>query len=225
MDGMIRDEHGTEKPGQILGLWKKLRESVGVLQARTKEKVRFKVRSAEELIDKIRDKANELGILIYPSAEGSSGTGFVVEEGTLATQNLVVVAQAVEDGSRLAFYGFGLGADDYDKAGGKAGTYAFKAALVQALLAGGKDNAKALGVVDTDDTDTPIEGGVKAKTKAKAITVEAATVLFASVRTKDEYDAAMKQVLAMQPANQLQIREAIKAAKARVADEPKVSDR
>jgi ERF superfamily len=222
MDGMIQTTEGP-KPGKILELWKKLRVSVGVIQAKQKPGMRFKTRSSEDLIDAVRQKANSLGILIYPRE--SNGVGFVVEDGTLASVNLTIIAQAVEDGSSIQIAGFGLGADSQDKAGGKAGTYAFKAALIQALLAGGTENAKSLGVVDTDDSDAPIEGGVKPKTRAKAITVDDATVLFASVRTKEEYDAALKQATAMQPANQLLIRDAIKAAKARISEEPKVSER
>lgn len=211
MDGMLRD--GT--PGKILRLWKELREFTGIVEAKKKDGVKFKVRSAEDLIDKIREKANQLGILIYPA--NGSGNGFPVEDGTLATVSLQVVAQAIEDGSTLVFYGFGLGADSQDKAGGKAGTYAFKQALIQALLAGGKENAKKLGVADTDDTDTPIEGGVKVKKKDSPLTVEAAKDLVAEADTQEAYDAAIKKVMAMRPENQLKVRDALVAAKARIA--------
>lgn len=122
-----------------------------MLKAKQKAGVKFKVRSADELVDKLRPVANELGLLIYPVA--AQGKGHVVDNGTLAEVNLTIRIQAVEDGSYIDIAGFGLGADNQDKAGGKAGTYAFKAALVQALLAGGAE--------DTDDSDTPIAGGVR----------------------------------------------------------------
>lgn len=214
MDGMVQTTEGP-KPGKVLQLLLDLRKATGVLVARKKEKVKFKVRSAEELVDKIREKANKLGLLIYPHE--AHGTGYVVEDGTLATCELVVVLQSVEDGSRLGIAGFGLGADGMDKAGGKAGTYAFKQALIQALLAGGADSAKQLGVADTDDTDTPIEGGVKPKTRVRAPSVEEVTDLLEQSNTEAEYQAAIKLVLTMQPKNQLEVRDAIIAAKARCA--------
>ncbi len=189
MTGMIRQADGTERPGEILALWQELRKAVGTVEAKKKEGVKFKVRSAEDLIDKVRAKANELGILIYPRTV--VGKGHVVEDGTLAELNMVVAAQAVSDGSILTFEGFGLGADNQDKAGGKAGTYAFKAALIQALLAGGSKEAKALGVVDTDDSDSPIEGGVRAKGKKTGPKVEEVVLAFTTAGDGDGYRAAV----------------------------------
>lgn len=199
MDGMIHDTTtGTARPGRILELWNTLRKSVGTVEAKKKEGVKFKVRSAEDLIDKVRAKANELGILIYPRTV--TGKGHVVEDGTLAELNMTVVAQAVEDGSILAFEGFGLGADNQDKAGGKAGTYAFKQALIQALLAGGSKDAKALGVADTDDTDSPIEGGVRARSgKPKAATDEAVKAAFDGATDEASYRAAVGLLKTLSP--------------------------
>lgn len=208
MNGMLHTTDG-EKPGLILRLWLELRKSVGVVEAKKKDGVKFKVRSAEDLIDKIRAKANELGILIYPVAAG--GKGHVVEDGTLAEQILGVVAQSVEDGSTLRFEGFGLGADNQDKAGGKAGTYAFKQALIQALLAGGKENAKALGVADTDDTDTPIEGGVRARVpgKKRGPSDEEITAAFASAQDEAGYRAAVKLLQQVSPERQMAFDKAV----------------
>lgn len=146
-------------PGKILGLMLELRKRCGVIQAKQKPGMKFKTRASDDLINAIRPIANELGILIYPAV--SIGTTHVVEDGTLAGVNLLIVVQAVEDASRISIGGFGLGADQQDKAGGKAGTYAFKQALLQALLAMGQD--------DTDDTDTPIRGGVKPRKLPVAI--------------------------------------------------------
>lgn len=220
MDGMIR-RNGEYVPGAILGLWLELRKHVGVVAAKKKEGVKFKVRSAEDLIDKIREKANKLGILIYPAR--ASGKGHVVEDGTLAEQELVVQVQAVEDGSILRFAGFGLGADTQDKAGGKAGTYAYKQALIQALLAGGKENAKALGVADTDDSDTPIEGGVRAKTpgKKKAPTADEVKSLFEQAADATSYNAAVAALKLMSPDAMTKFdRDVIRAAQARCGIEP-----
>lgn len=156
-DGMISvyDEGSSTPrrvPGAILRLWAKLREEVGIIQARQKPGMKFKTRAADELIGKIRGPVNDLGIIIYPSSSAGS-RGFPVDDGTLASVKLDIIVQAIEDGSRIKLSGFGLGADSQDKAGGKAGTYAFKQALLQGLLANGLD--------DTDDSDTPIRGGVR----------------------------------------------------------------
>ena len=211
MDGMITEytEQGPrDKPGEILELWRQLRVHTGVVLAKKKEGVRFKVRSAEDLIDKIREKANELGILIYPVQ--ADGKGHVVEDGTLAEVNLGVVAQAVSDGSRLLFAGFGLGADSQDKAGGKAGTYAFKQALLQALLAGGAKEAKALGIADTDDSDTPITGGVRKKTSGPSMDTVRQAAEAAS--TYEEYRAAVKLAMQLPAEKQLAVKDALKDA-------------
>lgn len=202
------------KPGKILELWWQLRKRVGIIEAKKKDGVKFKVRSSEDLIDKVREESNELGILIYPSV--GEGKGHVVEDGTLAEQNLRVIAQAVEDGSCLVFTGFGLGADTQDKAGGKAGTYAFKAALIQALLAGGKENAKKLGVADTDDEDEPIAGGVKPKTRKKGPTPDEVKALFDAATDEPAYKAAVAECMKLQPAQQVTLKETIQAAKARI---------
>lgn len=222
MNGMIFDRStGMETPGMILKLWKQLRESVGVIVARKKKvepgakELKFKVRSAEELVDKIREKCNELGILVYPGAV--VGHAIATEDGTLAEVQLTVIAQAIEDGSSLQFAGFGLGADYQDKAGGKAGTYAFKQALIQALLAGGTASAKALGVHDTDDDDAPIKGGVKPKQAARKVTPDELRQTFDDLEEGDAdgYGAALKLALTLDPKDQLTIKDSIAAASAR----------
>ena len=130
-------------PGAVLGLLNTLRSKVGVIKAKKKDGVKFKVRSAEDLADRLRAAATEVGLLIYPI--GVMGKGYPVESGTLAEVNLTLRVQAVSDGSYIDIAGFGLGADSQDKAGGKAGTYAWKTALIQMLRAGGAG--------DTDGTD------------------------------------------------------------------------
>lgn len=201
------------KPGQILKLWLELRKHVGTVKAKKKDGVKFKVRSAEDLIDQVRGKANELGILIYP--HWANGKGHVVEDGTLADVTLTVIAQAIEDGSQLSFAGFGLGADHQDKAGGKAGTYAFKQALIQALLAGGSDSAKQLGVADTDDSDTPIMGGVKPKSKTTSVEVMRKKLESVGERDTAGYSEAIKELMILKPADQLSLKDAVISAKAR----------
>lgn len=200
--------------GLVLGKLEELRKRVGVIKARQKAGVRFKVRSNDELVDKLRPVAIELGLLIYPCA--ASGAGYPCEAGedgkgggTLASVNLTVRIQAVADGSYIDIAGFGLGADTQDKAGGKAGTYAFKSAFLQALLANGAD--------DTDDTDTPIPGGVKKLTNKSAAKLSADEVgkLIKAVATKDEYDVALAAAKTLHPDLQVGFMKDLQEAKAR----------
>lgn len=216
MDGMIYDSiAGTHKPGAILRLWADLRKRVGTIETKQKPGMKFKTRAAEDVIDKVSAAANELGILIYPGAEASKGKGHVVEDGTLAEVELCVIAQAIEDGSKLAFYGFGLGADTQDKAGGKAGTYAFKQAIVQACLAGGSKD-KRNRPADTDDEDAPIPGGVKPKTsKPKAPTTDEVTAALEAANTADEYEAAKQLLFRAAPDTQVACKTMAFAARAR----------
>jgi len=167
-DGMVDGQ--PRKPGAVLKAVLELRRRVGIIDKKKKPGMRFETRSSEDLIDAMRGPCNELGLLIYPTE--CKGNGFPVEDGTLASVGLDVVVQSVEDGSAIKWAGFGLGADSQDKAGGKAGTYAFKAACLQGLLAAGAE--------DTDDTDTPIQGGVRARqplTKTQAVTISKEYVL------------------------------------------------
>lgn len=218
----VVDGRTIKVPGKVLAGLLELRKRTGTLPKKKKEKVRFLIRSAEDLIDIIRAHANELGLLIY-AGDKSSGVAHPLESGTLAHINLHVIVQSVEDGSQLEFFGFGVGADDMDKAGGKAMTYAFKAALIVALLAGGADNAKALGVVDTDDTDTPIKGGPKrlmqGSTKPSVKGVETA---MDKAETPSQFKDAFALAMKLPPEDQLALKEKILATKARVQN---VSDK
>jgi hypothetical protein len=162
--------------GDVLQKIAAVREKLGNLKAKKKDGVKFKVRSAEELNDKLRGLAIEQGLLIYPRE--AAGTGFPVEDGTLASVNLSLRIQAVSDGSYVDVCGFGLGADTQDKAGGKAMTYAWKAALIQTFLAGGAE--------DTDDSDTPIPGGVKKRGAGKP-TVEGIRADLAALQSPEGF--------------------------------------
>lgn len=206
-DGMIQAADGTTRPGAILRLWLELRRMVGTVEAKTKTGVKFKVRASEDLIDKVSVAANELGILIYPAEVEAKG--HVVDSGTLAETTIMVIAQAVEDGSKLAFEGYGLGADNQDKAGGKAGTYAFKQALIQACLAGGTKDKKNRPP-DTDDTDTPIEGGVRPKPAKPNHTRDSVLALLKVTATRADHDAAVAAAKTLPAEVQVSIMEAIK---------------
>lgn len=218
-DGMLYDpKTGATSPGKVLDLIKQLRTQVGTLKAKEKQGVRFKVRSLDELVDRMRGPANDLGLLIYPYEVIASGQTIAGPEdkpervGTMAQATVKVRIQAIEDGSYVDIAGFGLGADNQDKAGGKAGSYAFKQALLQALLAGGSE--------DTDDTDTPIKGGVRRAGAKARPSVEAVTAAFETATTPEEYAAAVELVKQLMPAAQLALRETVQAAKARTTPTP-----
>jgi hypothetical protein len=190
----------------VYGLLATLRKEVGNLKAKKKEGVKFKVRSAEDLNDKIRGVALDLGLLIYPVK--AQGQAFVVEDGTMASVNLTLRIQAVSDQSYIDVESFGLGADNQDKAGGKANTYAWKSALIQTLLAGGAE--------DTDDTDTPIKGGVRAKTGKVKVTPADVQAALDKVTDQDGFNAALALARNLSMDEQKGIADSFKAARARI---------
>lgn len=169
-------------PGEILVLWDRLRKQVGVIEREKKPGMKFEVRTAETTIGEVRKAANELGILIYPHE--ARGAGYPVEDGSLATVTVSIICQAISDGSCLCIAGFGLGADSQDKAGGKAGTYAFKQALLQAMLANG---------ADTDDDHEPIKGGVRPP--VKKYTKESVEAELDACTTAAQYNQARAHLL------------------------------
>lgn len=214
-DGMIYDSaSGYHKPGAILKLWDAVRKQVGVVEAKRKQGMKFDTRASTDLMDKLSQACNDHGVLVYPTR--GNGKGLVVEDGTLADVELTIVAQAIEDGSKLEFYGYGQGADNQDKAGGKAGTYAFKQACIQALLAGGTKTAKKDRIGDTDDTDTPIEGGVKPKTsKPKAPSFDEVSALLAAATVESEYREALAKLKLASPPDQVKLAPIARESRAR----------
>lgn len=213
-DGMILRADGTYGPGTILQKWASIRSAVGIVEAKRKPGMKFDTRASTDLMDKLTAACNDHGVLVYPAS--GAGKGTVVEEGTFADVELTIVAQAIEDGSALQFYGYGQGADNQDKAGGKAGTYAFKQALIQALLAGGSKAPKSSRIPDTDDTDTPIEGGVRPKTgKPKAPTFDEVRGQMESAADEPGYRAALVNLKAATPADQVKLTDIARVARAR----------
>jgi hypothetical protein len=216
-NGMIWDrESNTEKPGAILKAWADVREAVGVVEQKRKPGMKFDTRASTDLIDKLNVACNKAGVLVYPS-RGTATGGLLDTGGTSANIELVVVAQAIEDGSRLEFYGYGQGVDNQDKAGGKAGTYAFKQAVIQALLAGGSKMPKKDRVPDTDDDDNPVEGGPRPASPGKAPKPTFDSVKAAMEAAQDEaaYRSALEQLKAAQPADQVKLTDIARVARAR----------
>lgn len=213
-NGMIYDPTtGKDAPGAILGLWLQLRKQVGNVALKQKPGMKFKTRAATDTYDQVRAAADELGILIYPTE--AKGEGKVIDSGTLCDVTLNIVCQAVSDGSSIVIAGYGLGADTQDKAGGKAGTYAFKQALIQACLAGGEKAPKKDRAItaDTDDEDEPIAGGVKPKSgKPTADQVKAALT---DAQNEEQYRAAVDLLKQVAPETQVALKSIAKEAKAR----------
>lgn len=215
LDGMITDETGVVKPGAILRLWLQLRQLVGNVSLAQKAGMKFATRAATETYDKVREAADTLGVLIYPQ-EGV-GKGQIIEgernPGTMADVQLNIVCQAVEDGSAICIFGYGQGADTQDKAGGKAGTYAFKQALIQALLAGGTKTPKKDRIPDTDDDDEPVPGGVR-KPSGKP-SPDAVKAAFEAANDEPAYRAALADLKKLAADQQVAMKPTAVAAKAR----------
>lgn len=215
--GMIYDTvTGKETPGLILRKWFNIRQAVGNIELKQKTGMKFKTRASTDLYDKIRVAADTEQVLIY-SASGES-EGKVVDSGTLADVELTIICQAVEDGSYIELYGYGQGADTQDKAGGKAGTYAFKQALIQACLAGGEKTPKSQRIADTDDDDAPIPGGVKPKSSKPS--QESVKQALTDAQDEPSYRAAVELLKQVAPEAQVALKPVAVEAKARCVPAP-----
>lgn len=145
------------KPGKILQDIIALRKLVGGLKAEKKEGgPRFAVKDARVLMEALRRAGDELGMPIVAGTVAQVVTHHEIKETTpdqYGKQKLVTAVHCVStirftssDGSYLDFVGSGHGADDQDKAGGKASTYSWKDACIKALVLPDSD------MVDTDDS-------------------------------------------------------------------------
>lgn len=162
----------SEEPPQIAAKLKELREKVGFLKAEEKKGgPRFAIKSAKDLMAKLRPALDELGMVCFTHAQTGGniplvpvvdGEGDVVGgEGTLSFI-MATVRIGCEDGSYVDVVGCGHGADSQDKAGGKSSTYAWKDALIKGLALPDAE------IDDTDDEEKPIKGGLRQKGKPKA---------------------------------------------------------
>ena len=121
-----------------------LRRKIGGLKAEKKAAVPFPVKSAKDLMIKLRDAADELnmpmaGAVIHQDVNSESS-----DRGTKASVTSVVRFMS-DDGSYIDFVGSGGGMATDDKAIGKAITYSWKSAVVPGLALPDAD------MVDTDD--------------------------------------------------------------------------
>jgi hypothetical protein len=131
-----------------------LRRAVGGLKAEKKKGVMFPVKSAKDLMKKLRTEADELnmpmaGAVIHSTTFQLDGIEVFNKPG-IGCHTTVTVRFMSSDGSYVDFAGSGHGTSNDDKAGGKASTYAWKDAVVKGLSLPDDD------MVDTDDEAKPI---------------------------------------------------------------------
>lgn len=150
----------SDVPPQIPTALLALRKKVGGLTAKkTAGGPAFAIKSSKELEIKLRDACDDLGIPLCGPV-GVDGGNIDVDRGTAAFVKVVQRIGCV-DGSFVDFVGVGHGADQQDKAAGKASTYARKDALTKGLIAPDKE------MPDTDDEENPIPGGVTVRKGGK----------------------------------------------------------
>lgn len=135
-----------------------LRRAVGSLAAKKQQGgPMFPVRSAKELMQKLAEALDELGMQAFPISQevhhfdtanipsNATASGKPVFRTLAHVKSTVRVAAA--DGSFADVVGSGHGGDVDDKAGGKADTYAWKSALLKGLCVPEQD------MPDTDDEE------------------------------------------------------------------------
>mgnify|MGYP001578078545 CR=1 FL=1 len=131
-----------------------LRKAIGGLKAERKPGITFAVKSAKDLLIRLRDAADELGMPLAGAIISSStyllGPIQVFNKDGIGCHTTVTVRFMSSDGSYVDFVGSGHGTSNDDKAGGKASTYAWKDAIIKGLCLPDDD------MVDTDDESKPV---------------------------------------------------------------------
>lgn len=167
----------STQPPKIHAALTELRREVGSLAAKKQQGgPMFPVRSAKELMQKLAEALDKLGLQAFPVAQevhhfdtsnipsNATASGKPVFR-TLAHVKATVRVGAA-DGSYIDVVGSGHGGDVDDKAGGKADTYAWKSALLKGLCVPEQD----MPDTDDDSSDSDISplsnrgGGGAAKT-------------------------------------------------------------
>lgn len=146
----------AQVPPQIHDKLTELRRAVGSLAAKKQQGgPMFPVRSAKELMQKLAEALDELGMHAFPISQevthfetdkipsNSTSSGKPVFRTLAHVKSTVRVGAS--DGSYVDVVGSGHGGDVDDKAGGKADTYAWKSALLKGLCVPEQD------MPDTDD--------------------------------------------------------------------------
>lgn len=142
-----------------------LRAEIGGLRAEKKNGVMYPVKSAKDLMLKLRKAGDELKMPVIAGVVNQTvtqleGVEFYrksVDKNVPGVGCHVVctIRFVSSDGSHMDFVGSGHGTSEDDKAGGKASTYAWKDAVVKALSLPDDE------MLDTDDESVPVANPVK----------------------------------------------------------------
>lgn len=152
---------GNGNPGKILEDLPKLRDHIGGLVARQRNGVMYNVKSAKELVIKMREAADELGMVMVAAPVDIKIEHLPMMKDSKDRDVLVCSVTGTyrfmsSDGSYVDYIGIGYGTSNDDKAAGKASTYAEKDATTKGLCLPDDE------MVDTDDISVPV---VAANTK------------------------------------------------------------
>lgn len=195
---------------QIASRLVELRREVGGLKAEVQRGgPRFAIKSSKELMGKLRDALDKLGLVDFVcSMTGGNIPLGDDTDGTLAFL-MATVRIGAPDGSFAELVGAGHGADQQDKAAGKASTYAWKDAHVKGLDLPDAD------MVDTDDDERPLPGGLR----QKRLTVSKADVELAIERATNlgELQAAGQLARGLSPDERVQVQPKYNARKGELA--------
>jgi ERF superfamily len=162
-----------------------LRRKIGGLKAEKKGGVSFPVKSAKDLMDKLRKAADELGMPMAAAPIAVEFQDREVQGKTMFTCKTTVRFMS-SDGSFVDFVGVGQGGDGQDKAGGKASTYAYKDACVKGLTLPDAE------LVDTDDEETPLAPKIEESKPAPPL--GKILGMFNAAATRADLEAAKNEV-------------------------------
>lgn len=125
----------------------RLRKKLGGLEAKKiANGPMYAVKSAKDLMIKVRDAGDELGMLMCGSVVHQEVREMPTDKGTKVSITSTVRFMS-SDGTYVDFVGTGGGMAPDDKAAGKAHTYSWKVAIVTGLSLPDKE------MVDTDDDE------------------------------------------------------------------------
>jgi uncharacterized lipoprotein NlpE involved in copper resistance len=186
-----------------------LRRKIGGLKAEKKSGVMFPVKSAKDLMDKLRKAADELNMPMAGAPISIKFNDRATDKGTVVSCRTTIRFMS-DDGSYVDCVGFGQGGDTQDKAGGKASTYAWKDGVV-----------KALSLPDAEMVDTDDEQPFEDKQPVKEVERPLAKILkqFSDAATLADVETAKNEVkkYTWGPAERDQLQGALIKAKGRVS--------
>lgn len=133
---------------KILADLELLRNAIGGLKAERKQGVPYAVKSAKDLMLKLRNAMDDLHMHVIPVKKSIAVLPYTTDR----NGNTIITAMVTgtyrvtaDDGSFVEYEGVGFGAANDDKGAGKAATYAWKNGLIEVLSLPDDD------MIDTDD--------------------------------------------------------------------------